>query len=114
MNPIQVRIHNIRSGRPEPEIEILYAVYQDEKVFLFRMLSGLKFHPCVKNGETNERMFLKNLFPQDPVLAVEAVKVVDENVDQDQAVLFEIFLVLPYIFWIFLIPLKISNLLNIL
>ena len=29
---IQVRIHNIRSGRPEPEIEILYAVYQDEKV----------------------------------------------------------------------------------
>ena len=87
MNPIQVRIHNIRSGRPEPEIEILYAVYQDEKVFPFRMLSGLKFHPCVKNGETNERMFLKNLFPQDPVLAVEAVKVVDENVDQDQAVL---------------------------
>ena len=87
MNPIQVRIHNIRSGRPEPEIEILYAVYQDEKVFLFRMLSGLKFHPCVKNGETNKRMLLKNLFPQDPVLAVEAVKVVDENVDQDQAVL---------------------------
>ena len=87
MNPIQVRIHNIRSGRPEPEIEILYAVYQDEKVFLFRMLSGLKFHPCVKNGETNEGMLLKNLFPQDPVLAVEAVKVVDENVDQDQAVL---------------------------
>ena len=30
--PFQVRIHNIRSGRPEPEIEILYAVYQDEKV----------------------------------------------------------------------------------
>ena len=77
------------------------------------MLSGLKFHPCVKNGETNEGMLLKNLFPQDPVLAVEAVKVVDENVDQDQAVLFEIFLVLPYIFWIFLIPLKISNFLNI-
>ena len=51
------------------------------------MLSGLKFHPCVKNGETNEGMLLKNLFPQDPVLAVEAVKVVDENVDQDQAVL---------------------------
>jgi len=51
---VKVRIHNIRSGRPEPEIEILYAVYQDEK---------------------------------DPVLAVEAVQVVDENVDQDQAVL---------------------------
>ena len=35
---IQVRIHNIRSGRPEPEIEILYAVYQDEKVGLFLVL----------------------------------------------------------------------------
>ena len=35
---IQVRIHNIRSGRPEPEIEILYAVYQDEKVGLLLVL----------------------------------------------------------------------------
>ena len=29
-NPqLRVRIHNIRSARPEPEIEILYAVYED-------------------------------------------------------------------------------------
>ena len=35
---IQVRIHNIRSGRPEPEIEILYAVYQDEKVVMLLFL----------------------------------------------------------------------------
>ena len=27
--PLRVRIHNIRSARPEPEIEILYAVYED-------------------------------------------------------------------------------------
>jgi len=53
-NKVRVRIHNIRSARPEPEIEILYAVYEDEK---------------------------------DPVLAVDAVKVVDENVGQDEAVL---------------------------
>ena len=26
---IRVRIHNIRSARPEPEIEILYTVYED-------------------------------------------------------------------------------------
>ena len=26
---VRVRIHNIRSARPEPEIEILYAVYED-------------------------------------------------------------------------------------
>ena len=52
--PCQVRIHNIRSGRPEPEIEILYAVYEDKK---------------------------------EPILAIDAVRVVEENVDQDQAVL---------------------------
>ena len=28
---VRVRIHNIRSARPEPEIEILYAVYEDGK-----------------------------------------------------------------------------------
>ena len=30
---VQVRIHNIRSARPEPEIEILYAVYEEGKIF---------------------------------------------------------------------------------
>ena len=49
-----MRIHNIRSGRPEPEIEILYAVYEDKK---------------------------------EPILAIDAVRVVEEHVDQDQAVL---------------------------
>ena len=28
---VRVRIHNIRSARPEPEIEILYTVYEDGK-----------------------------------------------------------------------------------
>ena len=28
---VKVRIHNIRSARPEPEIEILYAVYEEGK-----------------------------------------------------------------------------------
>ena len=50
----RVRIHNIRSARPEPEIEILYAVYEDE---------------------------------EDPILATEAVKVINENVKQDEITL---------------------------
>ena len=29
LDNVRVRIHNIRSARPEPEIEILYAVYED-------------------------------------------------------------------------------------
>ena len=28
-NDIRVRIHNIRSARPEPEIEMLYTVYKE-------------------------------------------------------------------------------------
>ena len=35
---VRVRIHNIRSARPEPEIEILYAVYEDGKpIHRFRL-----------------------------------------------------------------------------
>ena len=37
---VRVRIHNIRSARPEPEIEILYAVYEDGK-HIHRFLSKL-------------------------------------------------------------------------
>ena len=51
---VKVRIHNIRSARPEPEIEILYAVYEDEK---------------------------------EPILATEAVNVINNNVNQDEVVL---------------------------
>ena len=35
----------------------------------------------------NQKNCWKNIFAQDPVLAVEAVQVVDENVDQDEAVI---------------------------
>ncbi|XP_023333902.1 uncharacterized protein LOC111705548 [Eurytemora carolleeae] len=51
---VRVRIHNIRSALPEPEIEILYTVYEND---------------------------------EQPVLAAEAVKRVDANVDNDDAVL---------------------------
>ena len=68
---VRVRIHNIRSARPEPEIEILYAVYEDGK-----SMDKFLFHNCIT--------FISE---KDPVLAVDAVKVVDENVGQDEAVL---------------------------
>jgi hypothetical protein len=29
LDDVRVRIHNIRSARPEPEIEILYSVYEN-------------------------------------------------------------------------------------
>ena len=56
LNPdnLRVKIHNIRSALPEPEIEILYTVYEEDTV---------------------------------PVLAEDAVKLVDENVGNDDAVL---------------------------
>ena len=102
-----MRIHNIRSGRPEPEIEILYAVYQDEKVTLLLLLLFLMLFFCFVKVAFPVKIFclptrrkkrknlnlksapwwkLKKRVSQDPVLAVEAVQVVDENVDQDQAV----------------------------
>ena len=31
LDDVRVRIHNIRSARPEPEIEILYSVYENGK-----------------------------------------------------------------------------------
>ena len=56
INPenLRVKIHNIRSALPEPEIEILYTVYEEDSK---------------------------------PVLADDAVKLVDENVGNDDAVL---------------------------
>ena len=51
------------------------------------------------NEVSKKKIFWKNIFAQDPVLAVEAVRVVDENVDQDQAVI-----LIPlnfFFFWIF-------------
>ena len=56
LNPdnLRVKIHNIRSALPEPEIEILYTVYEEDTK---------------------------------PVLAEDAVKLVDENVGNDDAVL---------------------------
>ena len=56
LNPdnLRVKIHNSRSALPEPEIEILYTVYEEDTK---------------------------------PVLAEDAVKLVDENVGNDDAVL---------------------------
>ena len=49
------------------------------------------------NEVSKKKICWKNIFAQDPVLAVEAVRVVDENVDQDQAVI-----LIPLNFFFFL------------
>ena len=68
---VRVRIHNIRSARPEPEIEILYAVYED--------------------GESASRCFMKSFYwfffvEKEPILATEAVKVINNNVNENEVV----------------------------
>ena len=56
---VRVRIHNIRSARPEPEIEILYAVYEDgesaSRCFMksfYWFCCRKRAHPCHRSSQS--------------------------------------------------------------
>ena len=59
---VRVRIHNIRSARPEPEIEILYAVYEDGEgaskpfifVLQFKQCCRKRSHPCHRGCQSHQ------------------------------------------------------------
>ena len=70
---LRVRIHNIRSARPEPEIEILYAVYEDgDGKPILALINRAVSRICLES---------------EPILATDAVRVMTDNVNQDEAVL---------------------------
>ena len=52
-NDVRVRIHNIRSALPEPEIEILYTVYEEGKYNVMQS-DGNSFHRDVVSDSFNE------------------------------------------------------------
>ena len=52
---VKVRIHNIRSARPEPEIEILYAVYEDGESVIRCFMTNIYWFHCRKRAYTSHR-----------------------------------------------------------
>ena len=55
LDNVRVRIHNIRSARPEPEIEILYAVYEDGESVIGCLLTNVYWSRCRKRAYTSHR-----------------------------------------------------------
>lgn len=55
LDNVRVRIHNIRSARPEPEIEILYAVYEDGESVTKCFMTYVIWSLCRKRSDPSHR-----------------------------------------------------------